>query len=133
MRNTGGMQAGDQVLTSGTRPHITYGGPWPVYTAREALAIGHQAVEELGWIQGEQQTEAGVCIAGAMVAAGSVPRRAFILLAEAIGLDDWRKLDEWNDTPGRTITEILDAYTMAEKLAIQDEEHNARLMGVLLP
>ncbi len=131
--SNGKIYLGDQALSSGTRPHITYAGGWAMHTAREALEIGHQAVIEHGWIQGEQQTEAGVCIAGGMVYAGSVPRQAFEYLATAIGLDDWRKLDEWNDTPGRTVTEVLDAYTMATKLAVEDEELRSEPKGIVLP
>lgn len=130
MSNTERLREGEQVLRSGTRPNITAGGGCPQVSAREALAIGRQAVSELGWIQGQESSADGVCLVGGMVSLGSVPRSAFEFLAKAVDLDDWRRLDEWNDTPGRTVADILDAYTMAEKLAREDELRLTEAMGL---
>lgn len=131
MGNTEQYRAGDQVLRSGTRPEIRFngrGGRMPHVNALQALRIGRRAIEELGWIQGAQQTEDGACMAGAMVYAGPVPRQAFVYLAQAAGVEDWRRLDEWNDTPGRTVTDILDAYTMAEKFAREDMDQREEML-----
>lgn len=104
--------------------------------ASEVLVNARQAIETKGWIQHNERTHKGVCMVGALVdgaglrgspAAYYRTRGAYatacyfvarVLSAEAEPI----AIAVWNDDPFRTVTDVLDVLTHAEKLAKERED-----------
>ncbi len=94
-------------------------------SAVTALEHGRDNLARCGWLQdGMGDAERGFCTVGALLADHDVTSDALVYLAKAIGVDA-SKVDDWNDTPGRTVTEVLDAYDHAIKFAREDAENSA--------
>lgn len=94
--------------------------PGPV---EACLRAGRERIVKYGWIQGLWGSSwDGFCAEGA-VGCGSmfacnatVPAVELLLAASEIKTS----LPKWNDTPGRTVAEVLAAYDRAISLAAQE-------------
>lgn len=108
--------------------------------ASEVLEQAKWKILEDGWGQGQYVGPLGeMCVAGALetVTGGivngtlqpnmsSAPcAAAHTFLAQATGVsypfDETGSIAEWNDAPERTLTDVLDAFDHAIKLAKEDE------------
>lgn len=93
-----------------------------VESSSEALHNAQKNLEEKGFHQGGLYGEDGEqCAMGALLFGQDVTLRTLKYLAEAAGLDDYRKIDDWNDAPGRTVEEVLAVMALAETRAREDE------------
>lgn len=90
-------------------------------TVLEALRTGRAAVER-GWTQGQLRNAVAdeVCLMGGLPDA--FPFGALKYLARAVGVPV-EALGVWNDEPGRTKAEVMDAYDHAIKFAEEDEQN----------
>ena len=92
----------------------------------EVLRQARNEIMERGWSQGDYiASDGSVCAMGAIDIQwdhknGAVLDRASTAFREATGIDCFIPI--WNDTPGRTIHEVLDMFDKAEKLALIAEE-----------
>jgi hypothetical protein len=73
-------------------------------------------IEQRGWVQGHTSSDEGLCLIYALgeatrVNAPSKWRTVSDSLQRIVGLD----LVDWNDAPGRTKQQVLDAFRAAAK------------------
>lgn len=110
--------------------------------ASELLEAAAGEIKQWGWTQHQRTDQDGrICAMKAIDSAGTMyfcntlcasaqerldaESQAYIFLGQAAGYDatsypTWM----WNDTEGRTQTEVLDAFAHAVKIAKEDEELN---------
>lgn len=104
--------------------------------ASEVLEAAKQKILDDGWWKGgDSDSNNGRATCVVLSIDGSVDvhlardevvlasNHALEFVKEAIGVtsDDCGKVYEWNDAPERTLTDVLDAFDMAVKLAREDE------------
>lgn len=107
-------------------------------TTSQALSKARTRIESQGWVQGmPQHPRSGrVCSVGALQLEVEsrityIEALRYLVLAtttftpkqlDAISSDGQRSLVErWNDDEQRRLTDVLDAFIHAEKLALEDE------------
>lgn len=93
--------------------------------ARSLISRAAQILRTGGWCQGDYSnyTTGEHCIVGALLAASTVEgqdaaySRAKTLVRLAIGIypDTGGSIPRWNDEPGRTVDEVLDALERAAR------------------
>lgn len=91
----------------------------------KSIELARRKIEQQGWTQNALSDEEGqLCSVGALILDNDdVSVKALKFLAEAMGLgSQWKKIDDWNDTPGRTKEEVLAAFQKAEELALEAGE-----------
>lgn len=98
-------------------------------TSVEVLQGMRDTLMERGWCQGTLQTwDNRVCLIGSLVHASEFNSQGYIairdIILSGIGILDslakprWGDIIDWNDTPGRTFNEVIDAIDtsiLAEK------------------
>ncbi len=101
-------------------------------TTVEILQAARNKLIESGWQQGHFGAGDGpFCAVGALrrimlpggvyAATYGYKESPYWLLCRAIGLPNDMALSAWNDTPGRTFSEVIDAYDYAIELAKEEE------------
>lgn len=88
-------------------------------TTKDLLVFGKSRIEQYGWIQHRFGTKAvGFCMAGSMIPDGGrvseFANAADQCLRKVIGENS---IGKWNDMPGRTKEEVLEAFDKAIALA----------------
>lgn len=92
------------------------------YEAAEVLRYARDVVlaEERNWIQGTRSYQDAYCAIGAIVEAkAQLPSYAVGTGASLVAVLG-PGIAAWNDTPGRSYSEVLDAFDRAIKLAEED-------------
>jgi hypothetical protein len=77
-------------------------------------------LEREGWIQRDDKTEHGRCAVGALIETESEHRwaardRLLLEIGRSCRTNPTRRLMIWNDAPGRTKQQVLDAFRAAAK------------------
>ena len=97
--------------------------------ASQKLAKARRNIELHGWARGYMgDYDTGFCAVGAFMPEinplrGIVRnRKAFKYLAKAAGLSHWTGIPDWNDGVFTSKGEVLMAFRIAEKLALEDED-----------
>ena len=94
--------------------------------ASEAIREARNVLMQDGWCQGQSENDRGEkCMSGALAKVflrDHVSRAATTAATDCVRAATIPQFPLWNDTPGRTIHEVLDAFDRAEKLALIVEE-----------
>jgi hypothetical protein len=90
----------------------------------QVIARARELIEERGWAQKKGKNAAGcMCIAYAVseaagytysdrIASANLYENSMTIIANKIGLRAWYDVITWNDAPGRTREDILEALTL---------------------
>lgn len=86
-------------------------------TPKEILEGAQKAIIEKGWCQGTLRAEDGsICLMGSMVWSRFVSQEAFERAQKAVLTHtDNMSIPAWNDTPGRSVEDVLLVLKWAAK------------------
>lgn len=103
--------------------------PFYKQDAKQKITLGIKRIKELGWDQGANFVPGGsACMVLSIPYAAGLVERMIMSALRLTAKTDF--VIEWNDTPGRTVEEILDvmeeAKDVIDKFTLEDINAQAR-------